>query len=313
VRPGATVVLLGPSGCGKTTLLRAIAGLEAVEDGEIRIAGAVASGRGVHVPPQRRRVGMVFQDWALFPHLSVAQNVAYGLPRARRRDPEAVATVLRLVGLEDHGDRPPSQLSGGQQQRVALARALAPEPAVLLLDEPFSNLDATLRAGVRADLHGLLTELGTTSVFVTHDQEEAFVLGDEVAVMRDGRIVQQAPPVELYARPADPWVASFVGIANLLPATAAGTTAMSSVGPVPLERPTHGDVVVLVRPEDLAVQAGADATVERVEYHGHDCLYRVVLDGGPVVRVRVGSVPTHRVGDRVAVGHAGTAAVAFGV
>ena len=313
VPPGATVVLLGPSGCGKTTLLRAIAGLDAVDGGEIRVAGAVASGPGVHVPPQRRRVGMVFQDWALFPHLSVAQNVAYGLPRARRRDPEAIATVLRLVGLEDHGDRPPSQLSGGQQQRVALARALAPEPAVLLLDEPFSNLDATLRAGVRADLHGLLTELGTTSVFVTHDQEEAFVLGDEVAVMRDGRIVQQAPPVELYARPADPWVASFVGIANLLPATAAGGSARSPVGPVPLERPAHGDVVVLVRPEDLAVRAGTDATVERVEYHGHDCLYRVALDGGPVVRVRVGSVPTHRAGDRVSVSHAGPSTVAFGV
>jgi iron(III) transport system ATP-binding protein len=147
---------------------------------------------------------------------------------------------------------------------------------------------------------------------VTHDQEEAFVLGDEVAVLRDGRIVQQAPPVELYARPVDPWVASFVGIANLLPAAATGASAASAVGPVPLERPHHGDVVVLVRPEDLRLQPGAGATVERMDYHGHDCLYSVALDGGPVVRVRVGSVPAHRPGDRVAVRHAGPAAVAYG-
>ena len=311
VRPGAIVVLLGPSGCGKTTLLRTIAGLEPIDEGEIRIDGTVTSGAGVHVPPQRRRVGMVFQDWALFPHLSVAANVAYGLPRARRRDPGAIADVLRLVGLEGLAGRAPSQLSGGQQQRVALARALAPQPAVLLLDEPFSNLDAALRAEVRADLHRLLADLGTTAVFVTHDQDEAFVLGDEVAIMRDGRIVQQAAPVDLYARPADPWVAAFVGIANLLPATAAGTTADSAVGPVPLEHPHQGDVVVLVRPEDLRIEPGTGGTVERLEYHGHDCVYSVALDRGPMVRVRVGSVPAHRLGAGVAVRHAGPAAVAY--
>ena len=311
VPAGAVLVLLGPSGCGKTTLLRTIAGLERADAGEVRIDGRLVSGSAVHVAPQRRRVGMVFQEWALFPHLSVAGNVAYGLPRARRRDPQAIAAVLRMVGLEGVADRPPSLLSGGQQQRVALARALAPEPAVLLLDEPFSNLDATLRAQVRADVHRLLLQLGITAVFVTHDQDEAFVLGDEVAVMREGCIVQQASPVELYARPVDPWVASFVGVANLLPGSAAGEVAASAIGPVPLERAHHGDVVLLVRPEELRLAPGNDATVDLVEYHGHDCLYTARLDAGPSVRVRHGSAPAHRPGDRVAVAHAGPPAMAY--
>ena len=170
VDAGELVALLGPSGCGKTTLLRAIAGLEPVSAGSIALGDRVVSGPGDHVAPERRRVGMVFQDWALFPHLSVARNVAYGLPRVERNGPR-VDEVLEMVGLAGLGDRSPQTLSGGQQQRVALARALAPAPSVLLLDEPFSNLDATLRVQIRTEVHRLLSELDVTAVFVTHDQD----------------------------------------------------------------------------------------------------------------------------------------------
>src|SRR5918994_2198556 len=216
VAPGSIVALLGPSGCGKTTLLRSIAGLERLAGGEVRIGDRTVSGPGVHVPPERRRVGMVFQ-----------------------------------------------------------ARALAPTPGVLLLDEPFSNLDTSLRVQVRTEVHQLLASLGVTTVFVTHDQEEAFVLGDEVAVMHGGRIVQQANPAELYARPATSWVATFVGDANLVGGTAAGASAATPVGPVALERPLAGDVDVVLRPEELrlvplADEAGAPATVELCEFYGHD-------------------------------------------
>jgi len=217
VEPGRIVALLGSSGCGKTTLLRTVAGLERLDAGEVRVGDRVlsASARDIHLPPEKRQVGMVFQDWALFPHLTVAQNVGYGLPRSERRG-SRVDAALHMVGLDGLGDRQPATLSGGQQQRVALARALAPQPGVLLLDEPFSNLDSTLRVQVRTEVHQLLAELGVTTVFVTHDQEEAFVLGHEVAVMQAGRIAQQARPADLYARPANRWVATFVGDANLV-------------------------------------------------------------------------------------------------
>ena len=261
VAEGAVVALLGPSGCGKTTLLRTIAGLERADAGTVTIGGRTVEGPGVDVPPERRRVGMVFQDWALFPHLDVADNVGYGLPR-KERSPARIEAALELVGLGGMGNRQPGTLSGGQQQRVALARAIAPEPSVLLLDEPFSNLDTTLRVQVRTELHHLLVELGVTAVFVTHDQEEAFVLGDEVAVMFDGEVVQQAAPADLYARPATPEVAQFVGDANLLPAVASGAEATTAVGAVALLAPGQGRATVLLRPEDLRLTAGGDATVE---------------------------------------------------
>jgi iron(III) transport system ATP-binding protein len=318
VGAGSVVALLGPSGCGKTTLLRSIAGLERPTAGEVRIGDRVVMGPGTHVAPEARRVGMVFQDWALFPHLSVAANVAYGLPRAERRGPR-VAEALAMVGLEGLGDRSPGTLSGGQQQRVALARAVAPHPAVLLLDEPFSNLDTALRVDVRAEVHQLLVELGITTVFVTHDQEEAFVLGDEVAVMDRGEIVQQAPPAVLYDRPASPWVAHFVGDANLVPGAARGTTARTGLGPVPLRDEASGAVQVLLRPEELRLDAlggasgdgTAEAAVELVEYYGHDCITFARLADGEVVRVRSGSAPRFRRGDRVAVRYVGPPAVAF--
>jgi iron(III) transport system ATP-binding protein len=311
VAPGAVVALLGPSGCGKTTLLRAIAGLEHIDAGTIAIAGTTVAGDGVDVAPERRRVGMVFQDWALFPHLDVGGNVGYGLPK-RDRTPDRIERALSLVGLDGMAARPPSTLSGGQQQRVALARAIAPQPSVLLLDEPFSNLDTALRVQVRTELHALLVELGVTTIFVTHDQEEAFVLGDQVAVMVDGEIVQRDDPATLYARPATPWVAGFVGDANLLVAEADGTSASTPVGRVPLLDARRGRTTVLLRPEELHLSAGGDALVELTEYHGHDTMYLVRSAGGEAVRVRSASAPVHRRGDSVAILYTGGPAVSYG-
>jgi iron(III) transport system ATP-binding protein len=310
VAQGAVVALLGPSGCGKTTLLRTIAGLERADAGTITIGGRAVAGEGVDVPPERRRVGMVFQDWALFPHLDVGRNVGYGLPR-RDRTPARIEAALELVGLGGMADRQPGTLSGGQQQRVALARAIAPEPSVLLLDEPFSNLDTTLRVQVRTELHHLLVELGVTAVFVTHDQEEAFVLGDEVAVMFGGEVVQQAPPAELYAHPATPEVARFVGDANLLPAVAARELASTAVGDVALRSPADGPVTVLLRPEDLRVSAGGEATVELTEFFGHDTVYLVRTSSGVALRVRAGAAPVHRRGDAVTVRYEGGPVIAY--
>jgi iron(III) transport system ATP-binding protein len=309
VPAGTIVALLGPSGCGKTTLLRTIAGLERPDAGEVRRGGQVLSGGRVFVPPERRRIGMVFQDWALFPHMTVAGNVGYGLTgdeRASGRVDEALA----MVELDGMGDRMPATLSGGQQQRVALARALAPRPTALLLDEPFSNLDTTLRVQVRAEVHHLLRELGVTTVFVTHDQDEAFILGDEVAVMLAGRIVQKATPGDLYSTPVSRAVAEFVGEANLLVGTAHGDRAETVVGDVPLATPARGEALVLLRPECVRLQAGDMGVVDLVEYYGHDAVYRVQLDAGPVVRARVARAE-HRRGARVALVYVGPPTIAY--
>jgi iron(III) transport system ATP-binding protein len=313
VEPGEVVALLGPSGGGKTTLLRVIAGLERPDRGEVRIGDRTVSGPTTFVPPERRRVGMVFQDWALFPHITVAANVGYGLRRNldRAERERRVERALAMVDLDGLGDRNPTTLSGGQQQRVALARAIAPEPSVILLDEPFSNLDTALRAQVRGEVNRLLGDLGITTVFVTHDQEEAFVLGSEVAVMHGGRIVQQAAPADLYARPADPWVAAFVGEANLLDGDATGTLASTPIGRVALAGTFEGPARVLLRPEDIRVEPGDDATVEVLEFYGHDSVYVVRLDDGVPLRVRIGSMPAFRPGDRVRVTANGSPAVAY--
>jgi iron(III) transport system ATP-binding protein len=318
VASGEMVALLGPSGCGKTTLLRIIAGLEQPDAGEVRLGGEVVSGGRTFVPPERRRVGMVFQDWALFPHLTVAKNVAYGLPRSADRA-ERVARALAMVGLEGSGDRVPPTLSGGQQQRVALARAIAPEPTVLLLDEPFSNLDASLRVQVRTEVHELLVSLGITTVFVTHDQDEAFVLGDQVAVMSQGRIVQQSTPAELYARPVSPWVAAFVGDANLVAGVGRGDRAETALGEIALAEPADGAVQVLVRPEDIALAAESDGVgvgeggrIELVEFYGHDTVYLLRLDrGADELRVRGGAVPGFQRGDQVRCRYRGRPTVAY--
>ncbi len=321
VEPGATLALLGPSGCGKTTLLRIVAGLEQPDAGTVTVGDRVLTSPETFVAPERRRIGMVFQDWALFPHLSVARNVGFGLPRAERRASPRIDEALELVGLGGLGDRMPSTLSGGQQQRVALARAIAPRPSVLLLDEPFSNLDAALRVQVRTEIHHLLVGLGITTVFVTHDQDEAFVLGDRVAVLAQGRVVQIGPPAELYQRPATRWLAGFVGEANLLPANAEGDVADTVIGRIPLRSGTSGEVDLLVRPAELSLEPvgddptddGADgivATVELVEFVGHDTTY-LVRSGELSLQVRRPSMPVASRGDRVRVRYSGDAASWF--
>ncbi len=320
--PGSQVAVLGPSGCGKTTLLRSLAGLQRIDDGEIRIGDRVVAARSLHAPPESRGVGLVFQDWALFPHLTVAANVAYGLPadqrgrfsfgsRRQARFTAQVAALLEMVGIGDLADRMPGSLSGGQQQRVALARALAPRPSVLLLDEPFSSLDTNLRADVRADVAGLLRDLEITAVFVTHDQDEAFVLGDEVAVMRDGRIVQQASPAQLYAHPVDSWLARFVGDADVLPGEGRGDCASTRIGRVPLQDETVGIVDVLIRPEEVVVEPGDDGEVVAIEYYGHDAVTTVRFTSGEHVRSRTTGAPRFAVGDAVSVRHSGAASVAY--
>jgi iron(III) transport system ATP-binding protein len=310
VEPGQVCALLGPSGSGKTTLLRSIAGLERPDRGRVAVGARVLSdANGTWVAPEQRRVGMVFQDWALFPQMTVADNVGFGLSRAERRTAR-VAEVLDMVGLAAFADRHPGTLSGGQQQRVALARALAPRPEVLLLDEPFSNLDTTLRVKVRTDVHQLLADTAITALFVTHDQEEAFVLGDVVAVVNDGVVEQVGSPADLYRRPASPWVAGFVGDANLLPGRAEGAEADTVIGAVPLDAAVDGTVDVLVRPEHVRITAGGPATVTLVEYYGHDSVILVETSGGEQVRVRTMFTTLQR-GDAVTIGYDGPPTAAY--
>ncbi|MGI9017043.1 MAG: ABC transporter ATP-binding protein [Euzebya sp.] len=305
VPAGRTLALLGPSGCGKTTLLRAVAGLQDSTGGTVRLDGEDVTA----VDAERRGVGMVFQDGALFPHMDVAANVGFGLSRRARRG-DAVPGALALVGLDGFGGRMPATLSGGQQQRVALARALVTRPRVLLLDEPFSSLDANLRTQVRADVAALLRELAITAVVVTHDQEEAFLLGHEVAVMIQGRIHQQAAPEVIYESPASLEVAEFLGDANMIQATAQGDRAQTWFGTVPLQQPATGVVRVLIRPEHLAMSPGSDATVTAVEYYGHDAVS--LLDGPHgAVRVRTMSAPPFGQGDRVGVSYVGPPAQGY--
>jgi iron(III) transport system ATP-binding protein len=290
---GEFMVFVGPSGCGKTTALRAIAGFESA-GGSVEIHGRTVLGPGVFVPPERRRVGMVFQDYALFPHMTVAGNVAYGLPKGDRGP--RVAEVLELVGLTGLEARMPNELSGGQQQRVALARALAPEPEVILLDEPFSNLDASLRDRVRRELRAILTEARTTAVFVTHDQEEALATSDIVAVMREGRVLQADTPAHLYSNPTDPWVAGFLGDADVLESVARDGRVDTPVGAFTTD--LRGNVSVIVRPENVQISLGEtpNAVVAGSEFFGHDQLVTLALHGGTRVRARIGPRPLYRIG-----------------
>jgi len=295
---GSLLTLLGPSGCGKTTALRVIAGFESAA-GTVDIRGRRVLGDGVFVPPEQRRVGMVFQDYALFPHMSVARNVGYGLKRGV--DQKRIDEVLELVGLTGLGERMPNELSGGQQQRVALARAMAPAPDVVLLDEPFSNLDANLRDRVRRELKLILTEARTTAVLVTHDQEEALATSDLVAVMYQGHVVQFDSPAALYTRPADPWVAEFLGDADVLAATGHRGYADTMLGRFKTD--LRGPVVVVVRPEDVQLSMGEapNAVVANTEFFGHDQLVTVALPGGTRVRSRIGPRPSYSPGDNVRV------------
>jgi ABC-type Fe3+/spermidine/putrescine transport system ATPase subunit len=290
VPEGEILALLGPSGCGKTTVLRIVAGLERPDAGRVFLAGRDAT----DWPPEKRGVGLVFQNYALFPHLSAGANVAYGL-RFRRGDRKRrVRELLELVGLSGYERRNPHQLSAGQQQRVALARALAPEPRVLLLDEPLSALDAALRKDLRAELRALLGKLGMTALYVTHDQEEALALADRVAVMREGRLEQVAPPEELYAKPRTPFVASFLGRANLWPGRVVSVDGDRAIVEVAGERiPTErgecqeGDAVFLFfRPEWVEVgEEPFAAEIESAEYLGDRWELRARFHGLALVLV----------------------------
>ncbi|MER7003801.1 ABC transporter ATP-binding protein [Dactylosporangium sp. NPDC000555] len=310
VPAGTLTAVLGPSGCGKTTLLRCVAGFERVDGGAITLAGRRVTG----VPAHRRRVAVVPQEGALFPHLSVAGNVGYGLNRAERGSGR-IEEVLALVGLDGYGARMPHQLSGGQQQRVAVARALAPRPPLVLLDEPFSALDAALRTELRRDVRQALLADGATAVLVTHDQGEALSIADQVAVMNGGRIEQSGPPTAVYQEPASPWVAGFVGEAVLLPGTTHGAAVETALGRLPLRDPApdlvQRNTTVLVRPEQIDLRTegyGVVATVVRHDFHGHDALVALRLADGTEVTARVNSgAGALSVGQLVGVAVRGTA------
>jgi iron(III) transport system ATP-binding protein len=306
IEAGATCALLGPSGCGKTTTLRLIAGLETPDEGSVEIGAETVSTARRALPPERRRIGMVFQDYALFPHLDVAGNVGYGL--GRRPDRGRVESMLETVGLGGLGGRHPHELSGGQQQRVALARALITEPRAVLLDEPFSNLDAGLREKVRREARDILDAQGVTAVFVTHDQEEALSVADVVAVMSEGRIEQVGTPEEVYSRPASRWVAGFLGEIEVLPGTAENGSVSCELGRLPNRKGLSGEVDVLIRPESVAVgtveppdRRSQDATVVSRNFYGHDQLIELRLPSGRVVRARRLGFPAWHPGDRVRV------------
>jgi iron(III) transport system ATP-binding protein len=306
VERGELFAVLGPSGCGKTTLLRLLAGFERPDAGSIDIGGATVAGEGAWVPPEERRIGMVFQDYALFPHLTVEENVSFGLRRGwgRRNAEPGARRVLELVGLQHKAACHPGELSGGERQRVALARALAPEPQVVLLDEPFSSLDASLRAGLRRELEIVLREAEATAVLVTHDQEEALSLADRVAVMRDGAVVQTGSAEEVYYRPLDRWTAQFVGEVNLLRGLADAAGVDTELGFFDLALPAQPGVIrVAVRPEqlDLRPDAGGNATIDDREFRGHDVLYRLRHETGSTVLVQRPSVELYDVGTKVRV------------
>jgi iron(III) transport system ATP-binding protein len=287
VERGEFVALLGPSGCGKTTLLRLVAGFESPDAGEVRVGDRVVADGSTWVAPERRRVGMVFQDYALFPHLTVAENVGFGLPRRERRT--RVPIVLALVDLCGLGGRYPHELSGGQQQRVALARALAPNPELVLLDEPWSNIDPHLRGSMRDELARILRAVGVTVVLVTHDREEAFSLADRIALMRDGTVVQEGTPEEVYLAPATRWAAEFVGAGNFLPGRIDGDLVETLLGRFPVANLNGARVVdALIRPEllELAPDPAGAAEVVGREFRGHDVFYRVRLDGLELVSQR---------------------------
>jgi iron(III) transport system ATP-binding protein len=293
LQPGDLLALLGPSGCGKTTLLRLIAGFEQPQNGTIEIAEQPVAGEGAWVPPERRGVGMVFQDYALFPHLTVRQNIEFGLAD-RPHSSGKVKDILAIVRLEGLDDRYPHQLSGGQQQRVALARALAPDPALILLDEPLSNLDVQVRLRLRQELRAILKTAGASAVFVTHDQEEALSIADQVAVMCQGRLEQIGTPEQLYQQPASRFVAEFVTQANLIPAQRQGKVWRTEIGDIPIASPDDQPdrVDLMMRQEDLVLTADPSSfiTIGDRQFLGREYSYVLHLPGG---RSMIARTPVH--------------------
>ena len=317
--PGRIGCLLGPSGCGKTTVLRCIAGFEPAQGGEIRIAEQVVSRPGLQLPPEQRGIGMVFQDYALFPHLSVADNIAFGLGRLPASEARArVGAMLALVGLADAANAFPHALSGGQQQRVALARALAPAPGLLLLDEPFSNLDVDMRERLSMEVRAILNTAGTTAILVTHDQHEAFAVADEVGVMRNGTIEQWDTPYNLYHRPRTRFVADFIGEGVFLRGVSTGggriRTELGDLdggGPAVVPADTQYDV--LLRPDDIVHDDTSPlrAVVHVKAFRGAEFMYSLSLDSGTRVISLVPSHHNHAIGERIGIRLAVDHVIAF--
>ena len=303
-REGEILCLLGPSGCGKTTILRAIAGFEPVRSGQIFLSGQLVSSPDMMTPTENRRVGMVFQEYALFPHLRVQDNIAFGLCHlARSVRSKRVQEMLRLTGLEGFERRYPHELSGGQQQRVALARALVQNPVVLLLDEPFSNLDPDMAGRMRQELHDLLRRTKTTTVLVTHDHDEAFAMADRIAVLNQGRLEQFDTPEMMYHMPATPFVADFVGQADFIPGTVSQGMVHTELGEFPdtIECKDGTAVVVMIRPDDihLVPTKGARSRVLSRQFRGSENLYTVSLPSGQIVHSSEGSTSVYQAGTTV--------------
>ena len=304
VREGEVLTILGPSGCGKTTALRLIAGFDIPDEGDIEVGGRLVSGQGTYIPPERRNIGMVFQDYALFPHLTVEKNVAFGLPKGQRWEGR-MRMILSMTGLIQLRSRMPHQLSGGEQQRVALARALAPDPTILLLDEPFSNLDSQLRVRVREEVREILKISNTTALFVTHDQEEALYMGDRVAVLNDGRLEQVGNPEAVYHRPITSFVARVVGQADFLSVTYFNGEAYTEMGALcqnPTIPPQQG-LEVMVRPHDIIIEQSKDGTGRIISkaFQGAYTVYGIVLNSGESVRSIHNDQQQYRLGTRVRV------------
>jgi iron(III) transport system ATP-binding protein len=303
-REGEILCLLGPSGCGKTTILRAIAGFEPVRSGQVFLSGELVSSPDVMTPTENRHVGMVFQEYALFPHLRVQDNIAFGLHHlARSERASRVQEMLRLTGLEGFERRYPHELSGGQQQRVALARALVQNPVVLLLDEPFSNLDPDMAGRMRQELHDLLRRTKTTTVLVTHDHDEAFAMADRIAVLNQGRLEQFDTPEMMYHMPATPFVADFVGQADFIPGTVSQGMVHTELGEFPdtIDCKDGTAVVVMIRPDDihLVPTEGARSRVLSRQFHGSENLYTISLPSGQIVHSSQGSTSVYQAGTSV--------------
>jgi len=304
---GDLLGLLGPSGCGKTTLLRLVAGFERPDAGEIELAGQTICGGGQWVPPERRRVGVVFQDYALFPHLSVMENVSFGLKQLYRRGElpkkqikHLAGEAIALVGLSEMTRRYPHELSGGQQQRVALARALAPKPPLILLDEPFSNLDVQVRLYLRQEVRDILKNIGASGIFVTHDQEEALAIADKVAVMSEGQLAQLDAPEEIYQNPASRFVAEFVTQANFVKAVRSGDrwdTVLGRARGIPGE----GDLMVGQEDLKLSVDEQGDCVVQARQFLGREYQYSLLMPSDQVLQVRTAASQRLAVGERVSV------------